>query len=72
MELYLIPLSETPIKIADVNNQTVFVEIVDKIISTKKKNKDTATLEKQIDQMVYKLYNLTVEEIKIVEESVNK
>ena len=67
LELYLIPLSETPIKIADVNNQTVFVEIVDKIISTKKKNKDTATLEKQIDQMVYKLYNLTAEEIKIVE-----
>ena len=72
LELYLIPLSETPIKIADVNNQTVFVEIVDKIISTKKKNKDTATLEKQIDQMVYKLYNLTAEEIKIVEDSAIK
>jgi hypothetical protein len=28
---------------------------------------DTSQLEKQLDEMVYKLYELTVEEIKIVE-----
>ncbi|MEQ3664744.1 TaqI-like C-terminal specificity domain-containing protein [Olleya sp.] len=32
-------------------------------------NSDTTTLEKEIDQMVYKLYNLTPEEIAIVENS---
>jgi len=43
--------------------------LVDKIISIKKQNPnaDTTEYEKQIDQLVYKLYNLTEEEIKIVE-----
>jgi hypothetical protein len=31
---------------------------------------DTSQLENQIDQLVYKLYNLTPEEIKIIEDSV--
>ncbi len=31
------------------------------------KNADTSALEKQIDEMVYKLYGLTEEEIEIVE-----
>ena len=42
---------------------------VTKIISIKKQNphSDTSYLENQIDQLVYQLYNLTEEEIKIVE-----
>ncbi|KAB8152416.1 hypothetical protein EZY14_013460 [Kordia sp. TARA_039_SRF] len=42
-----------------------------KIISTKKENPqaDTSSLENEIDQMVYKLYGLTEEEIQIVENS---
>lgn len=43
--------------------------IVDKIISTKEKNAkvDIKDLEKQLDKMVYKLYNLTYEEVEIVD-----
>jgi len=43
--------------------------LVDKILSAKKENPqaDTSNLEKEIDRMVYKLYDLTEEEIKIVE-----
>lgn len=43
--------------------------LVGKIMSMKQKNAsaDTTKLEEQIDQMVYKLYGLTDEEIKIVE-----
>jgi hypothetical protein len=43
--------------------------IVDKIFSKKSKNPeaDISDLEKQIDAMVYKLYDLTEEEIKIIE-----
>jgi hypothetical protein len=43
--------------------------IVEKILSAKKQNPkaDTREYEKQIDQMVYELYGLTEEEIKIVE-----
>lgn len=43
--------------------------LVDKILSTKKENPqaDTSGLENKIDKLVYKLYDLTEEEIKIIE-----
>jgi len=43
--------------------------LVDQILSAKKQNPeaDTSKLEKEIDKLVYKLYNLTEEEIKIIE-----
>ncbi len=50
--------------------QMGFIEnIVDKLISLKKQDRaaDTIELENQIDQLVYQLYGLTEEEIKIVE-----
>lgn len=45
------------------------VILVDKILSKKSKNQntDTTDLENQIDQLVYRLYDLTEEEIKIIE-----
>ena len=47
------------------------VEIVDNIIATKQTNTstDTSALESEIDRIVYQLYGLTDEEIKIVEQS---
>jgi len=58
----LLPVKET-------NQQKPFVSLVDQILSIKKSapNSNTAKLEKQIDQMVYKLYELTEDEIKIIE-----
>jgi adenine-specific DNA-methyltransferase len=46
--------------------------LISEIISLKSNTKDanTSKLEKKIDQLVYKLYNLTKDEIKIIEESV--
>ena len=46
-----------------------FITLVDQILTTKQKdpNADTLVLERRIDQMVYKLYDLTPEEIAIVE-----
>jgi hypothetical protein len=48
--------------------------IVDKILATKKlkPDKNISLLENEIDQIVYKLYGLTKEEINIVEKSFNK
>lgn len=48
-----------------------FITLVDQILAAKKKdpNADTSVLEKQIDEMVYKLYDLTDEEIKIVKQN---
>jgi hypothetical protein len=45
------------------------IVLVDKIIETKRQTDeaDTTALEAQIDQLVYQLYELTAEEIAIVE-----
>jgi len=50
-------------------NQQPFITLVDQILSAKKKapHADTSALERQIDVMVYKLYGLTYEEVKIIE-----
>lgn len=47
-------------------------EIIEKIIQAKSHNyeADTTVLETQIDQLVYQLYDLTAEEIEIIENSV--
>ena len=60
-------LRKFPIK-KNENNQQPFIKLVDQILSLKKAGKDTTDLENQIDVMVYKLYELTKEEIKIVED----
>jgi hypothetical protein len=43
-------------------------KLVDKILQAKKNGKNTAALEAQIDTMVYQLYDLTADEIKIIED----
>jgi len=48
-------------------NQTPFEILVDKIISQKELGEDTKELEDKIDIMVYKLYDLNYEEVKIVD-----
>ncbi|HRC90185.1 MAG TPA: hypothetical protein PK910_09235 [Bacteroidales bacterium] len=54
-------------------NKTTIVKhiesLVEKILSAKKENPqaDTSNLEKEIDKLVYELYDLTEEEIGIVE-----
>jgi len=47
--------------------QKPFVELVDKILAKKERGQDTTAEENQIDQMVYKLYGLSDEEIAIIE-----
>ena len=72
LELYQKPLSETPVKIVNKQDQKPFIDKVNQILALKKADKDTTKLEQEIDKMVYELYGLSDEEIKIVEESVNK
>lgn len=52
------------------DQQQEIIAIVDQILAIKKSNPsaNTTVLESQIDQLVYKLYNLIDEEIKIIEE----
>jgi type I restriction-modification system DNA methylase subunit len=53
----------------DPATQELVSVLVDRILAVKKKNPeaDTTVLEREIDQLVYKLYDLTPEEIAIVE-----
>jgi len=58
-----------PIRVLSSAEQNHYIKLVDKIIESKKQapQSDSKKLESQIDQLVYKLYDLTEEEIKIVE-----
>jgi len=58
-----------PIKVINKQEQAQFSLIIDKILFEKKRDSqaDTNLLENQIDKLVYKLYGLTDEEIRIVE-----
>jgi len=53
----------------DETEQKLLIDLVELILSAKKQKQVTSELEKQIDQLVYKLYNLTPEEIEIIEKS---
>ncbi|MGM0579756.1 MAG: DUF7149 domain-containing protein [Bacteroidota bacterium] len=62
-------LIQIPIRNISINDQTKVIKLVKQILSIKKHDPtaDTTSLEQEIDQMVYELYGLTEEEIKIVE-----
>lgn len=60
-------VEKLPIKKATREIQAGFISKVDKILSLKKKNQDTTALEREIDVLVYKLYELTYDEVKIID-----
>lgn len=61
------PLLEIPIyKPADKEANEI-AKLVDKIISLKQQGKDSSEQEKKIDELVYKLYDITPDEQKIIE-----
>lgn len=74
-------LKNLPIKILFTAQQEPFVEIINKILLITKtddylvntsKNKQVEAYAKQIDQMVYELYNLTTEEINNIQNSLGE
>lgn len=67
-------LEQIPIKFSTPAMENTIVYLVDKILSTKKEDPtaDTNKLEKEIDQIAYKLYGLTNEEIDVIEDSAKK
>ncbi|TAF33795.1 MAG: type II restriction endonuclease [Cytophagales bacterium] len=65
---YDIPyLKKIPLIIPADDLQNKVVKLVKQILAKKEKNEDTTSLESAIDQLVYELYELTEEEIKVVE-----
>jgi len=59
----------TPIPLVPEVKQKSIIDLVNQILELKKQNPEAniEKFEKQIDKLVYKLYNLTKEEIKIIE-----
>ena len=62
-------LREFPLQAIPPKSQSLFITIVDKILAAKKENPqaNTSAWEKDIDELVYRLYGLTDEEKKMVE-----
>jgi hypothetical protein len=71
-------IEDLPIKIVDKNRQNEIEILVDKILIAKQNSEKSqktkiyiADLEQQIDKFVYELYEITEEEIKIIETQKN-
>ena len=62
-------VKKIPIPTATATRQQPIIDLVDEILTKKKQNpsEDTTDLEGKIDKLVYELYGLTDEEIKVVE-----
>lgn len=59
-------IEQLPIKKIEEKEQKPFIKLVDEILEKKKLGQETEDLENKIDAMVYRLYDLTDEEIAIV------
>lgn len=60
-------LSQIPLAIPNKTDENNIVLLVEKVIVRKQENNSTSDLENQIDQLLYQLYDLTEEEIQIIE-----
>lgn len=67
IDVYPNNLKILPIAVPSKETEIGIIEIVDQILSLKKNGKDTTDIEKQIDVIVFKLYELTYEEVLVVE-----
>lgn len=63
------PLMNIPLPAVNATMQQPIITIIDRILDAKRINRqaETSSLESEIDRLVYQLYGLTEEEIKIVE-----
>ena len=69
LEFYSTPLSEVPIKLISPAEQQKFIDLARHISTCKDINPDidTADDEHALDRMIYDLYDLTAQEIAVVE-----
>jgi hypothetical protein len=70
-QILMTDIENLPLKKIDRMDQEVFVHRITKILDIKRNDPtaDINTLEQEIDQLVYKLYGFTEEEIMIIEQS---
>lgn len=70
LHIKIYQLKEIPIPVVPFEKQDTIVDFVKQILLMNKSNPnaDTSSLEREIDKLVYQLYNLTPEEIAIIEQ----
>ncbi len=61
-------IRQLPIPKIEAERQTPFINLVEDIFIAKSRNEKTTKFDNEIDQLVYQLYELTEEEIKIIEQ----
>ncbi|NCR54114.1 MAG: class I SAM-dependent DNA methyltransferase [Microcystis aeruginosa L211-07] len=69
LEIKLVSVKSIPVREISQEQQQPIIVLVDQILTAKKSNPkaDTSELEKEIDKIVYELYGLSEEEIRIIE-----
>lgn len=65
MDFYNFYIQQLPIPDITLEQQNVIINLVERILLNQ--NKDTIKWEKEIDNCIYKLYNLTYQEVKIID-----
>ncbi len=65
-QLYINILKSIPFLNVSLAQQEPIIELVNRILVAKAKDADVTALEREIDELVFALYGLTPEEIKIV------
>lgn len=67
-------LESFPVPAASPEQQKVVEQLVDRILAAKQwdAKADVSPLEREIDQLVYALYGLTTDEIKLIEDSAQR
>ncbi len=60
-------LEQLPVALLSESERQPFVELVNQILALKEQGKDTSALEQQIDNLVYRLYDLTYDEVKVID-----
>ncbi|MEP7238950.1 MAG: Eco57I restriction-modification methylase domain-containing protein, partial [Ferruginibacter sp.] len=63
-------LDKIPILVPTTEDENTIIKITDKILWNFQNNKDSLEYENEINQIIYQLYDLTEEEIKLVENNV--
>ena len=66
-QITLTDIRQLPIPVIPMDIQQPFINKVNAIFTTKQNNQDTRQLEQALDAMVYALYGLTDDEIKVIE-----
>ena len=67
MELYQKPLSEIPIKPIGNKIQSIFVNLFNEVLLLKEHKKSTMIIVLKIDNLVYRLYDLSYVEVKEID-----